>query len=152
MSHAQTLQDEIVIDPLQFGYVALVNEQPGRVCDLLNAPTRTRTGTVPVSVFAIWAGQTGMRGAIEDAASDKASPLRSIALTLLDLLRGGVSDALDLGHAGNQTMLSAWQQAGAITQAQRDALLALASQPCSRADELGLPRVTESDLRAALED
>lgn len=146
------LADEIVIDPLQLGYVALINEQPGRVCDLLNAPTRTRTGVVPVSVFAIWCGQTGMRGAIEDAAADKTSPLRSIALTLLDLLRGGVSEGLDLSNTGNQAMLAAWQAAGAINQAQRDSLIALAQTPCSRAAELGLPRVTEDMLRAALEE
>ena len=145
------LASEIQSDPLNLGYAALLPDSPGRVCDLLNAPTRTRIGNLETRVFAIWCAETGLRSAIEDAAADHASPLRAIALTLLDLLRGGVSDVLDLGNPANTAMLDAWQFTGKLTQAQRDSMMALAATPCSRADELGLPRVTEDDLRTALE-
>lgn len=93
---------------------------------------RTATGSVPVPTFAAWCASTGLRAVIEDASNNAASPLRSASLAIKDLL-AWQSGALDLSSdpvgTGNLAMLQAWVTAGAITQAQHDALIALASQP-----------------------
>lgn len=90
---------------------------------------RTRVGSAPRSVFAMWCGSTGLRAAIQDHANDPDSPLRAVALTILDLLQGGVSDSIDMAHPSNQAMLGSWVQAGALTQAEADELVALATVP-----------------------
>lgn len=98
---------------------------------------RTRSGPVSRNSFAIWCGETGLRAVIEDVATDKASPLRSIALLCKDVLAGG-PDILDFSVAGNVAMLQAWVAAGAITQQQADALVALGAVPDQvTLDEIG---------------
>lgn len=102
---------------------------------------RTRLGTVSVGNLASWAAATGMRAAIEDHAMDSASPLRSIALSLRDVLVGG-TDGIRLDLPANAAMLAAWVSAGVLSTVNRDALLALAttSDP-----------VTDAQVQAALE-
>ena len=79
---------------------------------------RTEQIPVPRSVFAMWAGATGLRAAIQDAASAVGNPLRSSALTLLDFLQGGVATGIELNRPENQAMMAAWVSAGAITSEQ----------------------------------
>jgi hypothetical protein len=92
----------------------------------LNAP-RSVVGAVSRQLFAMWAGQTGMRAAIEDAANDKLSPLRSIALTVRDFIQGA-ADNLDLSMQQNKDMLQKWIEAGKLSQEAHDALMAMATQ------------------------
>lgn len=103
----------------------------GRRDDLIAAVLsagRTRVGTVSAGDLASWAAATGMRAAIEDHATNSQSPLRSIALALRDVLAGGAAGVrLDL--PANAAMLDAWVTAGVLAQADRDALIALASAP-----------------------
>jgi hypothetical protein len=102
-----------------------------------------RTEDRPVSrgVFAAWCGATGLRTTVEDTANSAGHPLRAVALTLLDFLQGGVTDALDLAYPANLQMLDAWQQAGAITAEQAAQLQALAVVPAP---------VSEYDVRCAM--
>lgn len=90
-----------------------------------------RVGPVPVArgVFAMWAGATKLRESIEDAAVDKASPLRSSALTLLDFLRSSRDEGIELNRAENQAMLNEWVSAGAISSEQIAALQSLGTAP-----------------------
>ncbi|MDD5297665.1 MAG: hypothetical protein PHU46_12200 [Rhodocyclaceae bacterium] len=90
---------------------------------------RTRVGSVTRADFAVWAAVTGVRGAIEDAAHDPTSPIRAVALSLLDFLQGGVSDTLDFSKAENQAMLGYWRSAGKVTSGQEQYLMALATHP-----------------------
>ena len=101
---------------------------------------RTRAAPVRRADFAVWCGATGLRAAVEDHAANADSPLRSAALTIRDFL-GGAAESIDFSLAGNQQMLAAWQQAGAITQAQADALMALGREP---------DPVAEMDVRRAI--
>lgn len=101
---------------------------------------RTRSAPVRRADFAVWCGQTGLRAAVEDHAGNAQSPLRSAALTIRDFL-SGAADTIDFALPGNQLMLGAWQQAGAITHAQADALIALGSEP---------DPVSEWDVRCAI--
>lgn len=104
--------------------------------------------TLSANDFAIWAASTGLRAVIEDHANNAQSPLRSIALTLLDLLKGNLERSLDFGIPANVTMLEAWVTAQAITANQRDELLQMSKELISRADQIG--GVTLSQVSEAL--
>lgn len=120
----QQIRDAIAADPA----LQALAEQ-GRIADLAAALSagRTRLGTVSVVDFASWAAATGMRAVIEDHAANAASPMRSIALALRDVLTGATG-GIRLDLPVNQQMLAAWVTAGELTTANRDALLALAQQ------------------------
>lgn len=93
------------------------------IADILSTG-RTRPAAVTKSDFQMWAGRTGVRAVIEDHARDDASPLRSIALTVLDFIRSNV-ETIDFRIEANMQMLMAWVQVGAITQEAADSLLTL---------------------------
>lgn len=109
------------------------------IADAMSAG-RTRSAPVRRADFAVWCGATGLRAVVEDHAGNVNSPLRSAALTIRDFL-AGAAESIDFSLAGNQQMLGAWQQAGAITQEQADALLALGQEP---------DQVAEMDVRRAI--
>ena len=85
-------------------------------------------GSVDRTTFTGWAAKTGMRAVIQDTSTNVASPLRSSALALMDVLRGGTT-GLDLSNADNVTMMNAWVTTAALTQANHDALIVLATHP-----------------------
>jgi hypothetical protein len=89
---------------------------------------RIKQGSVSKAQFAMWCGKTGMRAAVEDHATNAASPLRSSALTIKDFLVGPVG-SIDFAEPANVMMLNAWVGSAAITQAQADELLALGATP-----------------------
>lgn len=118
---ALTPEDDAIID------AAL----PGRRDDLIAARLsigRTKLGTVTTERFAAWAAATGMRAVIEDTAVASQHPLRSIALALRDVLVGGAT-GINFAYPGNPEMLDLWVQAGLLSSANRDGLLALATLP-----------------------
>ncbi|MDE2354804.1 MAG: hypothetical protein KGL17_07250 [Betaproteobacteria bacterium] len=128
---------------------ALAHQTPPATAAIAAALTATLppvVGSVSVPVFAAWCASTGLRAVIEEDSNNSASPLRSAALAIKDLL-AWQSGSLDLGSAplgvGNVAMLQQWVTAGAISQAQHDALVALASTPDS---------VSEYEVRAAISD
>lgn len=142
-----TLRTELRTDPAQLGYNLA---DPSQIERLINAPTRSSIGVVSVERFQAWCASTGMRAKIEDAAATTNDPLRSVALTLLDVLGGGAPGGINLAYPGNLDMLNAWVAMSRLSAAQRDALVAMATRPCSRAQELGLPLVTDRMLLEAL--
>lgn len=99
----------------------------------------TEIAPVPISVLAAWAAQTGVRAAVQDAANTVGHPLRSIALTAIDLLQGSMSQTFDTIAYGG--LLDAMQAEGLMTQAHRDALTALATRP---------KQITPNDVAAAV--
>jgi hypothetical protein len=119
------LRAHIDATPTYADWVANGNDQ--QIAEAVSALTAPVVGGVSRSRFAMWAGKTGVRSVIQDHANTVGSPLRSISLTLLDFLQGGVSDSLDFAEADNQMMLAVWIQMAAITQAQADDLLAMAT-------------------------
>ena len=124
-----------------FPGLTAANRDDGAIATALSVG-RTKSEPVQRALFAMWAGQTGMRASIQDASATAGHPLRSVALTLLDFLQGGVSPSLDLSLPANQAMLSAWQAAGAITAQQIADLNALGIVP---------DVVTTQDVAKALE-
>lgn len=119
------LRAHIDATPEYAAWVANGSDQ--QIADAISAVTSQVVGGVSRSRFAIWAGKTGVRTIIQDHANTQGSPLRAICLTLLDFLQGGVSDSLDFAEPDNQAMLAVWVQMSAITQAQADELLAMAT-------------------------
>jgi hypothetical protein len=93
-------------------------------------------GDVVSKKLMAWAAGTGQRAVIEDVAADVASPYRSIALTLRDLLING--ESLNLADPGVQGMVAAWTSGGKATTAVKDALYAAGEMLISRADQIGL--------------
>jgi hypothetical protein len=106
-----TLRDEILV---KCSPELIASRDDGAIAAAVSVG---RTKIVPISRedFAMWCGASGMRASIQDAANTVGHPLRSIALTLLDFLQGGVAQSLDLTKPANIQMLGAWQQANAIT-------------------------------------
>ena len=103
---------------------------------------RVRVGSVSRADFAMWAASTGMRSKIEDHAANTQSPQRDAALACRDVILGA-ANSIDFALQPNQYMLGAWVQVGALTQAQADTLLALATSP---------DPITEYDVRCTLWD
>lgn len=142
------LRDYILAQPELSAHVTAGND--GAIADWLNTPAVPKVSTVERSVFAGWCGATGLRAAIQDHSQNPASPLRSIALTTLDFLLGGVATSIDFAKAENMQMLAAWEQAGPITAEQKAALMALATKQISRAESQGYGHVSVSDVAKAL--
>ena len=118
--------------------LVLANDYRG-IANALNRKDILTSGSITVNKFAIWCAETGMRSAIDDQATNPASPLRSIALTLLDLLQGNLTPAsLDLSIEQNKAMLHAWVLTGLLTTAQEQELITLSQTYISRAEQIGL--------------
>jgi hypothetical protein len=117
----------------------IISGNDGEINRLLTEQNISVNGSVSVNTFAIWCAETGMRAVITDQAVNPASPLRSIALTLLDLLQGNLTPAsLDLSIAQNVDMLHVWVTAGLLTTAQEQELILLSKKLISRAEQLGI--------------
>lgn len=87
----------------------------------------TEVRLVPINQLAAWGATTGLRARLQDISVTPAHPLRSIALTALDLLRGTMAESFDtVVYAG---MLDALEQGGALNATERAQLTAIATQP-----------------------
>lgn len=117
----------------------LASQDADAIADVVNVG-RTALGYASREKFSMWAAKHSVRAKIEDHSSNPASPLRSIALALLDVLRSP-TEGIDLSVPDNALMLGAWVQSGEITQAQADELVALAGH---------VAHVTEFDVRKAI--
>jgi len=104
-----------------------------RLCALL-----TELHPLPLHRLAAW-GAPAVRARLEDHSNNPSSPLRSFALSTLDLLRGSMSDTFNLAQDGR--LLDALVAGGAVTQAERDELYAMALQP---------RRISASDVARAV--
>ena len=132
------LLDEIMLGPFSLELAEFVSTRNDlAISEVLNRDDIQAYGKIPSSSFSVWAAQTGQRAVIEDTSKDVLSPLRAIALTMLDLLRGGLGvQHLDLGSASNMALVGAWKASGKMTQGEYESLLSLAETTISRADQL----------------
>lgn len=126
-------------DPLPLLDVVVAQPDTTAIAAALSAG-RTKVASVTRAAFASWAAKTGMRAKISDQSVTAASPLRSSALALLDVLNGA-SETIDFASAENIAMLNGWVQATLLSQADHDELLLLAT-----VDD----PVPEFDVRVAL--
>lgn len=117
----------------------LASRDADAIADAVNVG-RVSVGYASREKFAMWSAKHGVRAKIEDHANNPASPLRSISLVLLDVLRSP-TEGIDFSVPDNQVMLGAWVASGEITQAQADELVVLASH---------VDHVSEFDVRRAI--
>lgn len=118
----------------------------GTVAGLLNAKTVSVVRSISRHTFVKWAAKSGMRAIIQDEAANAASPLRSSALALLDIIQGGGTEGIDFSDVDNSNMLAAWVAFGKLSPVHRDELLALATILISRAEEASGQDATIADV------
>lgn len=116
------------------------------ILNALNAKTVAGYGAVDRAKFAKWAAKTKMREVIQDVANTPNSPLRSYALSLLDVVLGGASDGVDFGDADNVAMLDEWENAVKLSPVNKAALLELATTYISIAQQQFGADITLTDL------
>ena len=141
-----TLHAEVTNDPKGLGYVACLPHAPGHVVDLLNSLADKAVGPLRSTTAKAWAAR-GPYARIVDASNDPGHPCRASCLVIRESFACG--DMIHVEEADLRDMLSGWVNHGVATQAEVDALYALALQPTSRTQILGLPVPTVSDLIAA---
>lgn len=137
------LRDELLSDPMGIGYAAWLPDSPGTVADLINAMTQRLVKAISIETAQIWAA-TGPYANIVDASNNPQHPCRASCLVVRQTFAAGLT--IHLEHADVQTLLSAWVASGICTQAQHDDLMGRAMQPASRAEVLGLGRVSIYDI------
>lgn len=140
------LGDEILNDPKGKGYGALIENEPGRVCDLLNAKTETGIASRRITSLTILAEADPVVGPSALGKLRAANPPQEALTTALMWL--DKPEGLDIGNPRTQAQLNVHVTQGIITQPEADELKNLALQPMSRAEILGLPYITEELLRS----
>jgi hypothetical protein len=140
------LSDEIDNDPMNKGYSAFLPDQPGHVVELLNALTETRYKTRIITARGILSDYAGgpVAAAVVMDKLDTAAPLVSALKWAWAFIKG---EGIDIGHAATRGMLDQLVGGSVITADEAGKLKALALQPASRAEVLGLPYMTEELLR-----
>jgi hypothetical protein len=139
------LQAEIQTDPAGKGYAAHLPSAPGIVVDLLNAQTETMAKPRYVTtrtIMAECAASSAILAALKAAAAENVEV--ECAWNFLNKDSG-----IDIGNERTLVMCDQLAAGGVLTQPQADQLKAMANQSASRAEVLGLGRVTEQDLIAA---
>jgi len=148
------LKEEIYVDPLGLGYAVFLPDSPGSIADLLNAQAFVQYRTMMVREIEIIGLYTDGPVAGDDvlakleAFATTAHPLARIVSRALKAL--GQPEGLDLGSDAVQSMLTLLSQAGAITLDEAEKLKAIANQPASRAEILGIGQVSIQQVIEAM--
>lgn len=146
-----TLALELLTDPEKLGYDL---GDIAQVEALINAPNRSRLVSHFASERGILDRYPGGPLAADalllklEAFAQTGHALASIVRRALKFL--GQPEGIDLGSGGVQSMLDALAGGGVISADERGGLRAMATLPCSRADQIGLPYVTDTMIREAL--
>jgi hypothetical protein len=123
------------------------------VADAINAPTRPGKRVVPASEVRSFVLLKGLWPRIQALTASDDPAYRGTAITILQTLAPNSFDTIRMNDpevaAAVFNMLSTMVAAGAMTEEQRDQLVALGDSMISRADELGLERVHHLDVAAA---
>lgn len=142
---------ELTGDPLGVGYASMSDAE--RLASL-TAPTRSRPRRLASIEMFVWGGQAGRAARVRKAAMmlppydslpDEALAPAIIADAILSRDDAGF-DPADPEHVG---MIDALVTASVLTAGDKDALMARASEPCSRADELGLANLGRGHMATA---
>lgn len=117
---------------------AIAAKDTQAITDAYNAlGVRKRKAPVPINLLAGWMAPS-IRAKIQDHANNAASPVRSIALSALDLMRGSISPTFDTVLYA--PLLDALVAVGIATAAEKAELMAMADVP---------DMVNEIDVRLA---
>lgn len=140
------LKAEIDNDPSGKGYAQYLPDSPGLVVELLNAQTETmvksRYVTARTVLAECGAGASAILDKLEAAATSSSAMKWAVKFL-------GQDSGLDVGNAVTQAMLDQLAGANVLTSDEASTLKAMALQPTSRAEALGIGRATEQDLIVA---
>lgn len=139
-----TLQTELTTDPLARGYAQYIPDCPGILVNLLNETIYQKHKTRFVTARTVLAEVTGGAEIL-----DKLETAAQTNSAVKWAMRFITSDGIDIGYPVTQQLLDSLV-GSTLTQAECDALKNLATQSASRAEVLGLPYVTEQQVRNAL--
>lgn len=140
------LFEELKIDPANTGYAdALAANNDQAVADLGNNATVPVLGMISRTDLTKWGAKTGMRKAVQIEADDHTSPVCSLALAIIDVLRGS-SGGIDFKDVDNLASLDAWIQTGKLTAENKALMLAMATQEVPRNVALFGRLLTANDI------
>lgn len=142
-----SLADELKNDPLACGYAGHLPQDPQRVVELLTAQSYMMLKPITAALALTWAA-AGPMAAITDASNNVAHAARASCLAFLAAVAARVD--IDMGDPNVKSQFDAWLQIGLISQQAHDSIIAMATQPASRADVLGIPAPSARDIINAL--
>jgi hypothetical protein len=145
------LANELATDALGVGYASMSDAE---AADALNTPNRAGKKAVPASDVRMFVLLNGLWPAIQAVAAGSSDALhKGTAITILQTLGAGSFDSIRMNRpeiaAGVAQMLTTMVEAGAITEAHRDAMVAMGDATISRAEELGLGAVHHLNVAEA---
>lgn len=149
-----TLSDELANDPESLGYQQHITEGNHQaVADILNLPRYSTVGAQVITSanLLVWAAQGGRLAALTTAIGNDALPadVRGVAeAAKTTILRDGTQ--LDLSRTEIQGAIDALVSAGVFSATDKTSLETLSTRDISRAEQLGLGRVSHRDIREAL--
>ena len=139
------LADEIRNDPLGLGYAAYLADAPGRVVDLINAPTQTMIKSRYVTARTILA-ECADGAAILDALQAIAQNVSAVKWMMVFLQQ---NSGMDAGHPRTVANIDALVVGGALPATFAGQIKDMVRQPAGRAEALGLPAPDIYDIIAA---
>jgi len=151
MDVLKTLRDEVNNDPLSRGYAAMNNAERSAS---LNAKDRSIKIPIPSTEILAWSAQSSASDRpriikLEEAAASHASEaIKAISKASLEMIKRD-GTALDLNLPDRMQMVDALVAGGALSANDKTSLVTLATKTVSRAEELGLPEISESLLQSA---
>lgn len=151
------LQDEITNDPEGIGYAQYLPDAPGKVVELLNDPRFDQLGTITMEELEgfmktnmhssglpiYWAMKQTVRS------SEAPENIRLLCEMALDLTTSSFR-IVKMYLPVIQTNLDALVATGFLTVDQRIELEAMATHKVSRAQQLGLDKLTDIDIMEAI--
>lgn len=149
-----TLTDEIMNDPEGVGYQPHVDAgDHAAVAALLNEPRYQTTGAREITSreLLVWGGGEGRLARLRAAVGNDQLPdtIRSMADAALRMLQRE-DTTLDMSRPEIVGMIDALVQASVLTDADRTSLQTLSTREISRAEQLGLGRVSHRDVAGAV--
>lgn len=151
MDFYSTLVAELQSDPLARGYPGTSDAQ--RLASL-TSPDRTRSRRVGSLELLVWGGLGGRLAKVRRAAN-ALDPYQSIgipgqsAAIAADAMMSRPDSGFDRSSAAQVAIVDALVASGVLSAEDKASLLALAVEPCSRADELGLSGLDAGHLVSA---
>lgn len=148
MDH-QALKTEIDNDPEGIGYVGKSNSE---IVDLLNGSQYTQVLPITVSGLTIWAVGTQEIVDIYDGAqpTNTNKAIRAICMGAMHLFGKSNDEEIDLTDPDVANMIDGLVAAGIVEQANKDALIAMATAPAGRSEILFGQKVNINDVRTAM--
>ena len=134
MDEYQVLSNELATDPLGRGYAAMSDAQVASSLNAVNRPDR-----VPIRDLLGYAVRASIYSRLEDDASNVTSSSRGVSRKVMALLKHSAEfPYLNLADPDVIASLNALETNGVITPTEKAAVLAMANNRRSRAQELGI--------------